>query len=146
MPNEANEFSTVGGTAPAASVWAGYFALINQCRKARELAPARLGAANGQLYAIGNTKWQADKAFRSCSEGSNGKFDAGAGWDAVTGWNSMNGKMMTGFLCPGYVSANESQKLPARLATNMSTKACSVCQKHGLHLMQAAAHSCFGKL
>ncbi|WIA37579.1 hypothetical protein OEZ86_014485 [Tetradesmus obliquus] len=105
VPNEANEFSTVGGTAPAASVWAGYFALINQCRKARELAPARLGAANGQLYAIGNTKWQADKAFRSCSEGSNGKFDAGAGWDAVTGWNSMNGKMMTGFLCPGYMGA-----------------------------------------
>ncbi|WIA17315.1 hypothetical protein OEZ85_014180 [Tetradesmus obliquus] len=105
VPNEANEFSTVGGTAPAASVWAGYFALINQCRKARELAPARLGAANGQLYAIGNTKWQADKAFRSCSEGSNGKFDAGAGWDAVTGWNSMNGKLMTGFLCPGYMGA-----------------------------------------
>jgi kumamolisin len=106
VPNEGEEFSTTGGTAPAAAVWAGYLALVNQCRRSRELTPVRLGASNSQLYAIGTTKWQAAQAFRNCTQGSTAKYSAGPGWDAVTGWNSMDGKMLTSFLCPGYVSGH----------------------------------------
>jgi len=42
--------------------------------------------------------------FRDVTKGSNGGYQAGVGWDAATGWGSMNGRKLLEALCPGFVS------------------------------------------
>lgn len=68
----------VGGTSWSAPVWAGFCALMNEAR-AKAGKPA-LPFLNPLLYPLLGTT-----AFRDIQSGSNGAFDAGPGYDMVTG-------------------------------------------------------------
>lgn len=67
-----------GGTSWSAPVWAGLCALINESR-ANAKKPF-LGFLNPLIYPLIGTS-----AFRDIDTGSNGAFDAGPGYDLVTG-------------------------------------------------------------
>jgi kumamolisin len=74
-----------GGTSWSAPVWAGFCALINEARlKAHKPA---LPFLNPLLYPLRGTP-----AFRDITTGSNGAFQAGAGYDLVTGLGVPNVK------------------------------------------------------
>ncbi|HEX4039612.1 MAG TPA: S53 family peptidase [Acidobacteriaceae bacterium] len=68
----------VGGTSAVAPLWAALLALINQ----KKGAPA--GFVNPTLYPD-------SKDFRDITQGNNGAYKAGPGWDACTGLGSPNG-------------------------------------------------------
>jgi kumamolisin len=77
--------SQFGGTSWGAPVWAGFCALINEARlKARKPA---LPFLNPLLYRLRGTP-----AFRDITKGNNGAFQAGAGYDLVTGLGVPNVK------------------------------------------------------
>jgi len=69
------ETMVIGGTSAVAPLWAGLIALAN----AQNKTPA--GFVNPTLYG-------ATKAFRDITQGNNGAFAAGPGWDACTGLGS----------------------------------------------------------
>ncbi|HEY5317771.1 MAG TPA: S53 family peptidase [Solirubrobacteraceae bacterium] len=71
---------TIGGTSAVAPLWAGLTALINESLG----KPA--GFLQPQLYAAA-----AQTAFRDITQGSNGAYQAGPGYDACTGLGSPNG-------------------------------------------------------
>ncbi|MBT9331411.1 S53 family peptidase [Paracidobacterium acidisoli] len=73
----------VGGTSAVAPLWAALITLINQQRVQKGEATA--GFVNPALYA-------ATSAFRDITQGNNGSFSAGPGWDACTGLGSPNGQ------------------------------------------------------
>jgi len=65
----------VGGTSAVAPLWAGLIALINQ------QTGTTAGLVNPALYA-------APSAFNDITQGNNGAFSAGLGWDPCTGLGS----------------------------------------------------------
>jgi len=68
----------IGGTSWSAPVWAAFCALINDARiKARRPA---LPFLNPIIYQLIGTA-----SFRDIQEGNNGAFQAGQGYDMVTG-------------------------------------------------------------
>jgi kumamolisin len=71
---------TIGGTSAVAPLWAGLTALLNQA------LGKPVGFLHPQLYAAA-----AHTAFRDITQGSNGSYQAGPGWDACTGLGSPNG-------------------------------------------------------
>jgi len=73
---------TVGGTSAAAPLWAGLIALINQqlVQQGKQTA----GFINPTLYQNGSD-------FHDITQGNNGAYSAGPGWDACTGLGSPNG-------------------------------------------------------
>ncbi len=74
----------IGGTSAVAPLWAGLIALINQ----------RLGRSVGFLNPTLYQNYQAlqqNNAFRDITQGTNGAYSAGPGWDACTGLGSPNG-------------------------------------------------------
>ncbi|MFZ0089525.1 MAG: S53 family serine peptidase [Solirubrobacteraceae bacterium] len=71
---------TVGGTSAVAPLWAGLTALLNHS------LGAPLGFAQPRLYPL-----LGDAAFHDVTQGGNGSYDAGPGWDACTGLGSPNG-------------------------------------------------------
>lgn len=76
-------WSEYGGTSFAAPQWAAIFALVNGAHR------AAIGAAGPNLYALANgTLAQSYPAFNDITSGLNGYYQAGAGWDYVTGWGS----------------------------------------------------------
>jgi kumamolisin len=74
-----------GGTSAVAPLWAALIARINAIKG----KPA--GFLTPQLYANPN-------ALRDVTEGNNGDFAAGPGWDACTGLGSPIGKSLSGIL------------------------------------------------
>jgi len=72
----------IGGTSAVAPLWSGLIALLNQ----------KLGQPVGfllpALYALSSST----KAFHDITQGSNGSFSAGPGWDACTGLGSPSGE------------------------------------------------------
>ncbi|GLQ98570.1 S53 family peptidase [Dyella mobilis] len=72
----------IGGTSAVAPLWAALIARFNQ----------KLGAPVGDLHAaiyqIG------ESAFRDITQGNNGAYQAGPGWDACTGLGSPNGQAL----------------------------------------------------
>jgi subtilase family serine protease len=70
----------IGGTSATAPMWAGLIARLNQ------LLGSPLGFLNPILY-----KNLASRVLRDVSEGDNGAYRAGVGWDACTGLGSPNG-------------------------------------------------------
>ncbi len=68
----------IGGTSWSAPVLAGLFALINESRAKAGKAPVPF--ANPIIYPLMGTK-----CFRDVTEGTNGAFHAGPGYDMVTG-------------------------------------------------------------
>jgi kumamolisin len=71
------ETTVIGGTSAVAPLWAGLIALANQQNG------VAAGFVNPTLYAAG-----AAKAFHDITQGNNGAFSAGPGWDACTGQGS----------------------------------------------------------
>jgi kumamolisin len=67
--------TVIGGTSAVAPLYAGLFALINQS------TGVRAGFVNPILYAN-------SKAFTDITAGNNNGYDAGPGWDPVTGLGS----------------------------------------------------------
>ncbi len=70
-----------GGTSAVAPLWAGLITLINQ-----HLGHS-VGYVNPLIYSLTNTPG----AFRDITDGDNGAYQAGLGWDAVTGLGSPDG-------------------------------------------------------
>jgi kumamolisin len=67
--------ATIGGTSAVAPLWAGLMALINQS------AGKRAGFINPTLYAN-------PSALTDITQGNNNGYNAGPGWDPVTGLGS----------------------------------------------------------
>ncbi|PYS81511.1 MAG: peptidase S53 propeptide [Acidobacteria bacterium] len=68
----------IGGTSWSAPVWAGFCALINEARAKANKPP--LPFLNPLLYPLMGTS-----CFRDIKAGNNGAFDAGPGYDMITG-------------------------------------------------------------
>ncbi len=68
----------IGGTSAVAPLWAGLIALLNQ----------RLGHPVGFLNPLLYGTLRGKGATRDITEGDNGGYRAGRGWDACTGWGS----------------------------------------------------------
>jgi kumamolisin len=75
----------IGGTSAVSPLWAGLVALVNQGRG------SPLGLANPALYA-------AAAAFRDITQGDNGAYRAGTGWDPCTGLGSPDGARLAATL------------------------------------------------
>jgi kumamolisin len=73
-----------GGTSVGAPAWAAAWSLI---REDAQQAGKTVGAAEPLIYRIGNSSAYAS-AFHDIVSGSNGKYQAGPGWDPVTGWGT----------------------------------------------------------
>jgi kumamolisin len=73
--------TVVGGTSAVAPLWAGLIALLNQS----------LGKPVGFLNPLLYGSVAGKGAFRDITEGDNGAFSAGPGWDACTGLGSPDG-------------------------------------------------------
>lgn len=73
--------SVFGGTSAVAPLWAGLIARINQLRG------KPVGYLNPTLYTDGVQT----SAFHDITEGNNGSYRAGPGWDACTGLGSPDG-------------------------------------------------------
>ena len=76
----------VGGTSAVAPLWAALTALINQ--ELTSSGKTVIGFANPVLY-------QNPSAFHDITQGDNGDFNAGPGWDACTGLGSPNGTLIS---------------------------------------------------
>ena len=68
------QHEVIGGTSPAASLWASLIVLLNQKLN------RRLGFVNPALYNIDQTR-----GFRDITMGNNGAYTSTYGWDTVTG-------------------------------------------------------------
>jgi kumamolisin len=68
----------IGGTSAVAPLWAALIARLAQARR------RPIGLAQPALYA-GVSPGAAAPGFRDVTEGNNGAYDAGPGWDACTG-------------------------------------------------------------
>ena len=76
--------TTIGGTSAVAPLVA---ALIARCNQG---LGRRVGFLNPVLY----TQAAVRGSFRDITEGSNGSYAAGPGWDACTGWGSPRGDLL----------------------------------------------------
>lgn len=85
--NGTEGWAVIGGTSMAAPQWAGYLALVGEARAAK--GKATLGFLDPIIYALSGD--ERGKFFNDITSGSNGAYKAGKGWDAVTGWGSMQG-------------------------------------------------------
>ena len=73
----------VGGTSAVAPLWAALIALLNQQRG------SNLGFINPTLYQ------NAENGFNDITQGNNGAWSAGPGWDPCTGLGSPNGTQLS---------------------------------------------------
>lgn len=83
FPDPTQGIPPVGGTSAVAPLWAGLIACINQGLK----NPA--GFVNALIYASPE-----NSTFRDITQGNNGDYKAGKGWDACTGLGSPNGQSL----------------------------------------------------
>ncbi|MGB6898546.1 MAG: S53 family peptidase [Candidatus Acidiferrum sp.] len=81
FPDPAQGIPPVGGTSAVAPLWAGLIARINQGLN------KSAGFINPLIYAA-----PADATFRDITQGNNGDYKAGRGWDACTGLGTPNGQ------------------------------------------------------
>ncbi len=84
----------MGGTSMAAPQWAGFLALVNHARKAISKQP--LGYLNPYIYGL--TDLERARIFHDVTSGSNGAFNTGTSWDAVTGLGSMDASALLNYL------------------------------------------------
>jgi kumamolisin len=78
---DGKNLDAVGGTSAAAPLWAALIARINQA----------LGASCGFLNELLYTKFSTG-VLRDITQGNNGAYSAGPGWDACTGLGSPDGE------------------------------------------------------
>lgn len=74
-----------GGTSLSSPLWAGITALWNQYLTAQ--SQPHLGFLDSTLYGLA-TKTQQFSPFHDITSGTNGVYNAGTAWDAVTGWGA----------------------------------------------------------
>jgi kumamolisin len=74
--------TVIGGTSAVAPLWSGLIALLNE----------KLGEPLGFLLPTLYDLPSSTEAFHDITEGSNGAFSAGPGWDACTGIGSPSGE------------------------------------------------------
>ncbi len=79
--------TVIGGTSAVAPLWAGLVARLNPTR------PSPLGFLNPAIYALAEAG-----GFRDITEGNNGGYSAGPGWDPCTGLGSPNGAKLARLL------------------------------------------------
>jgi kumamolisin len=77
----------IGGTSAVAPMWAGLIALLN------EALGKPVGFVHPALYASA-----AAATFHDITQGNNGSYNAGPGWDACTGLGSPNGAALLSVL------------------------------------------------
>ncbi len=81
--------SVIGGTSAVAPLWAGLTACINQ------LVGKRVGSLTSLVY---SQVAPINGTFHDITNGNNGSFAAGPGWDACTGWGTPIGSAITAAL------------------------------------------------
>lgn len=86
------EWVQIGGTSIAAPQWAGFLALVGEARAGK----SSLGFLNPIIY--GMSADQKAQGFHDVTQGNNGGYSAGPGWDAVTGWGSMRANVLLDLL------------------------------------------------
>jgi kumamolisin len=86
-----------GGTSLGAPAWAAVWSLLRQDAQS---SGRTLGVAPKVIYRLGNST-QYSTAFHDIVSGSNGKYVAGVGWDAVTGWGTPDASNMAAALAAG---------------------------------------------
>jgi len=109
----------IGGTSAVAPLWAGLIAIANQQngKSAGFIQPA-IYAAKGKA------------SFNDITQGNNGSFKAGPGWDACTGLGSPIAPQLIKLVSPGGASASakkaatakKAAKKPAKKATKKAAK------------------------
>jgi kumamolisin len=77
--------TVIGGTSAVAPLWSALIALLNQKRGGQSL-----GFLNSTLYQNYQALLQ-DKGLNDITQGNNGAYSAGPGWDACCGLGSPNG-------------------------------------------------------
>jgi kumamolisin len=77
--------TVIGGTSAVAPLWAGLIARINAAKG------SPVGFINPALYA-------GSAALNDITQGNNGTFAAGTGWDACTGLGSPDGTKVAALL------------------------------------------------
>jgi kumamolisin len=88
--------AVVGGTSAVAPLWAALIALLNQ------QSGSNIGFANLALYQ------NAENGFNDITQGSNGSYSAGPGWDACTGLGSPNGNQLSQIFATATAGAAKS--------------------------------------
>ena len=83
----------IGGTSAVAPLWAALVARLAQS------AGQKFGLMHPLLYADAGAATGA--GFRDITEGNNGAYVAGAGWDACTGLGVPVGSKLAALLAPG---------------------------------------------
>jgi kumamolisin len=101
----------IGGTSAVAPMWAGLIALLNQA------LGKPLGYAHPALYspAVAAT-------FFDITQGNNGSYSAGPGWDACTGLGSPIGSALIKLFGSAAASQTPARKASAKQATKRVTK------------------------
>jgi kumamolisin len=104
--------TVVGGTSAVAPLWAGLVAVANQ-----QLG-VKVGFVNPAIYAT-----KAAAAFNDITQGNNGAFSAGPGWDACTGQGSPKASALIPLLVPaGATPAPTPAPAPAPAPTKKKKK------------------------
>ncbi len=91
------QWQQVGGTSLGAPCWAAVWALASQYH--HERTGKNLGFANPLIYGLA-TGPRYHRIFHDITEGDNGTYAAGPGWDAVTGWGSPDAYNLVHALTP----------------------------------------------
>ncbi|HTR18227.1 MAG TPA: S53 family peptidase [Acetobacteraceae bacterium] len=94
--------AVIGGTSAVAPLWAGLIARINA------MNGSQVGFINPMLYAT-------PAALRDITQGDNGDFAAGPGWDACTGLGSPNGGQIAALLGSAMAAGSTSKTGSARM-------------------------------
>ena len=100
-----SETTVIGGTSAVAPLWAGLVAVANQ-----QLG-TQVGFIQPAIYAA-----KAVSAFNDITQGNNGAFSAGPGWDACTGLGSPIASKLIPLLTPASASTKSSSKLSGKWA------------------------------
>jgi len=97
--------TVIGGTSAVAPLWAGLIAVAN------EQLGTQVGFIQPAIYAA-----KAASAFNDITQGNNGAFSAGPGWDACTGLGSPNTSKLIPLLAAAKASAKRRKpvKKPGR--------------------------------
>jgi kumamolisin len=88
FPDPAQGLPPVGGTSAVAPLWAGLTARLNQGLRQQGVNKP-VGFLNPLLYAA-----PAKATFRDITQGNNGDYKAGGGWDACTGLGTPDGQKL----------------------------------------------------
>ena len=111
----------IGGTSAVAPLWSGLIALLNQ----------KLGRPMGFLQPAIYGLAASTGAFRDITQGSNGGFSAGPGWDAASGLGSPSGKNLLAALSGVGKPAARAPKKIAKKKTGAKKRVKAKTKKAG---------------